>query len=277
MGAMPSTRQLRRRAPWALAPVALVLLLSGCGLDGSDPGVKALVPTTSVGGPSGGADSGMAPEQSSDPSAGVEVLGELPEGAPAHLPQASLPPVDAVGADMPDSAVVVGDSLTEAAQAEIGTYLNGLGVETITIDGAKNRRMTHGDHPDPGIEIVERIAKVAEPEVWVIALGTNDVGAEVSPDQYAADVESLLAAIPAGAPVVWVDVWIRDRQPPVEIANQVLRDTLAGRADSIVADWFAHGDDPGLTAGDGVHLTADGRYMFAATIAAATAALFEGV
>ena len=55
----------------------------------------------------------------------------------------------------------------------------------------------------------------------------------------------------------------------------MLRDTLAGRPDTIVADWFSHGDDDGLIAGDGVHLTNDGRYMFAATIAAATVDLFE--
>jgi len=200
---------------------------------------------------------------------------ERPDGAPAHLPQASMPPIDAVNVNLPDSAAVVGDSLTESAAKEIGAYLNRLGVDTITIDGATNRRMTHGDNPDPGIDIVERIAKVAQPDVWVIALGTNDVGAEVTPDRYAADVEALLAAIPDGAPVVWVDVWIRDRQEQVETANQVLRDTLAVRPATIAADWFAHGDDPGLVGGDGVHLTNDGKYVFAATIAAATADLFQ--
>ena len=61
----------------------------------------------------------------------------------------------------------------------------------MTIDGAQNRRMTHGDRPDPGIDIVDRIQKVAEPELWVIALGTNDVGAEVSPEQYGNDVKTL--------------------------------------------------------------------------------------
>jgi len=273
MGAMPGTSPIRRRAPWAFLPVAAVLLLAGCGLDGSDPGVKALVPATTIAGAGEGPDAEMTPEQSAD-ATGVTVLSELPDGPPAHLPQASLPPVDR-SIDMPASAAVIGDSLTESAQQEIAAYLNGLGVDVVTIDGAKNRRMTHGDHPDPGIDIVERIARVKHPDLWVIALGTNDVGAEVSPDQYAADVTSLLAQIPDGAPVVWVDVWIRDRQRQVETANQVLRDTVAGRPDTIVADWFSHGDDAGLIAGDGVHLTSDGRYMFAATIAAATVDLFE--
>jgi len=284
MDGMPSTSQLRRRAPRAQAPAAVLLLapaalllLAGCGLDGSDSGVQALVPSTSAAArQSGGPDAEMAPEESTVAGAGgVEVLPDLPDGPPSHLPQASLPPRDALPAELPDTAAVVGDSLTESAQQEIAAYLNGLGVDVVTIDGAQNRRMTHGDHPDPGIDIVERIAAVADPELWVIALGTNDVGAEVSPEQFGDDVKNVLAAIPADVPVVWVDMWIRDRQPQVETANAVLREMLGDRDASVVADWYAHGDDPGIIATDGVHLTHDGRYMFAATIAAATVDLFE--
>ena len=279
MGGMPNVSELGRRAPFVLAPVVVVLLLAGCGLDGSDSGVQALVPPTSeaVGGQAGGPDAEMTPEDSIDAGVGVEVLADLPDAPPAHLPQASLPPREALPAQLPDTAAIVGDSLTESAQQEIAAYLNGLGVDVVTIDGAQNRRMTHGDRPDPGVDVVERIAAVAEPELWVIALGTNDVGAEVSPEQFGNDVKTLLAAIPADAPVVWVDVWIRDRQRQVETANAVLREMLGGRVDSIVADWYAHGDDPGIITSDGVHLTDDGRYMFAATIAGATADLFESV
>ena len=76
--------------------------------------------------------------------------------------------------------------------------------------------------------------------------------------------------------MVWVDVWIRDRRRQVETANAVLREhARRPRPTAIVADWFAHGDDPGLVTVDGVHLTDDGRYMFAATIAAATVDLFD--
>ena len=101
--------------------------------------------------------------------------------------------------------------------------------DVVMVDGAQNRRMTHGDRPDPGIDIVERIAAVADPELWVIALGTNDVGAEVTPERFGEDVKTVLAAIPADAPVVWVDVFIRDRQRQVETANLVLREMLAGQ------------------------------------------------
>ena len=85
----------------------------------------------------------------------------------------------------------------------------------------------------------------------------------------------MLSAIPPDSPVVWVDIWIRDRQRQVETANGVLFEMLSGRDRAVVADWFAHGDDPGIISADGVHLTSDGRYMFAATIAAAAVDLFE--
>jgi lysophospholipase L1-like esterase len=277
MGGMPNARELRRRAPRALAPVVAILLLGGCGLDASDQGVHALDPSTSLVAPVGGPDSEMQLEQSIGDGDGTGVTPQLVEPPPIHLPQATLTPRDELPARLPESVAVVGDSLTESAQQEITAYLNGLGIDVVMVDGAQNRRMTHGDRPDPGIDIVERIAAVADPELWVIALGTNDVGAEVTPERFGEDVKTVLAAIPADAPVVWVDVFIRDRQRQVETANLVLREMLAGRADSVVADWFAHGDEAGLIAADGVHLTDDGRYVFAATIAAATVDLFESV
>jgi lysophospholipase L1-like esterase len=251
-----------------------MLLLAACG--GADSDVHALVTqTTAPGGQADGPDTEMAAEDSVDESTGAaRVAPELPAGAPSDLPEASLPP-HALSDELPDTAAVVGDSLTESAQQEIAAYLNGLGIDVVAIDGAKNRRMVHGAHPDPGIDVVERIARVTRPDLWVIALGTNDVGSEVSREQFAHDTEQLLAAVPPGAPVVWVDIWIRDRQPQVQVANDILRDTLGPRPDTIVADWFSHGDDPGIVTADGIHLTDDGRYVFAATIASATVDLFD--
>ena len=168
---------------------------------------------------------------------------------------------------------VVGDSLTLAASDEIRSALDAVGVEAIAIDGAENRRMIHGAEPAPGLDSITTIASEATPELWVVALGTNDVGAASDPDSYAGDVRRLLDEIPEAAPVVWVDVWIRDRKPAVERANEALREVLAERPGAIVADWYSHGDDAGLVTVDGVHLTADGRRVFAATIVDAVLAL----
>jgi lysophospholipase L1-like esterase len=241
--------------------------------------VQVAVPDTGVGrgASAAGADGEMAlevPTEADAPPARA-ADGGVPVSPPAHLPQASLPAAVAAPEALPATVAVVGDSLTLSAQEEITAYLTGIGIEVVEVDGAVNRRMTNGAEPDPGIDVIEDIADATEPELWVVALGTNDVGSAVSPDQFGADVTTLLEAIPDNAPVVWVDLWIRDRQEQIATANEVLRSALAGRPDTAVADWFSHGDDPGLVAGDGIHLTDDGRYMFAATIATATVDLFN--
>jgi lysophospholipase L1-like esterase len=133
--------------------------------------------------------------------------------------------------------------------------------------------MTHGATPEPGLDSIATLVSGAAPEMWVVALGTNDIGAETDPQRYGGDVQRLLDEIPAASSVVWVDVWIRDRKSAVERANQVLRDVLAERPRSMVADWFSHGDDVGVVTADGVHLTGDGRHVFAATIVDAILAL----
>ena len=285
MSGVPLTRQRFRRARAAAAAVfvggLVASTLSACGFDGPGSGVEAIGPHSVA--PGEGAADGAgemaleAPADGGTAGADGEPVTEttVVPTPPEQVPQASFPNERPLPPDLPRTAAVVGDSLTLSAQEEIALYLDALGIDLVAIDGAENRRMTHGSEPDPGIEIVERVGSVAEPELWVIALGTNDVGSSVTPDSYAADIDSILAAIPDDAAVVWVDAWIRDRQQAVETANDVLRERLADRDDTAVADWFAHGDDRGLVTSDGVHLTSDGQYMFAATIASAIVDLYD--
>jgi lysophospholipase L1-like esterase len=277
----PPIRRARAAAVVLASAACIALLTAGCGLDGPGSGVAAIGPDSVAPGDVGpGLDGEMALEAPADQVADVTDVEQVAVSSvvptpPAHIPQASFPSERPLPPDLPTTAAVVGDSLTLSAHDEIALYLDALGIDVIAIDGAENRRMTNGSDPDPGLEIVERIASVSEPELWVIALGTNDVGSSVRPDTYADSVEAILDAIPDGAAVVWVDAWIRDRRPDVETANEVLRSSLAARRDTAVADWFVHGDDRGLVTDDGVHLTGDGRYMFAATIASAIVDLFD--
>ena len=289
MFGMPSVSDVRRRALGAgslrLVPLAVAsaLLVAGCGWDGPSSGVHAVAPVSVApgGGSAGGADDEIPLEA---PVAGESAAGaaiESPDSTSIQqaprVPLATLPPGRPVPDDFPRTAAVVGDSLTLSARDEIEAYLEGIGIEVLAVDAAENRRMSRGSNPSPGVDAVERIAgaEAPAPELWVIALGTNDVGALSAGDQFASDVADVVDAIPAGAPILWVDFWIRDRRDAVVAANEVLRAALAGRADTAVADWFSHGDDAGIVTTDGVHLTGDGQYMFAATIAAATVDMFD--
>jgi hypothetical protein len=253
----------------AIRAATLAMLASvvvGCGWDG--PGVEVVQPqqTATASGPPGSVDVPIEslPSESvpGEPTANTAPVSEgdlagvtLPPGGRRPLPD-----------DLPATVAIVGDSLTLAATEEIRSALSSVGIEVIAIDAAENRRMTHGATPEPGLDSITTLVSDASPEMWVVALGTNDIGAETDSERYGGDVQRLLDEIPAASPVVWVDVWIRDRKSAVERANQVLRDVLAERPRSMVADWFSHGDDAGVVTADGVHLTADGRRVFAATI-----------
>ena len=177
--------------------------------------------------------------------------------------------------DIPATVAVVGDSLTVAATDEITDALSRIGVRAVIVDGRESRRMVSGSNGLPsGVSAIEGILDEHRPELWVVALGTNDVGAAVDVDRFRADLRETLGAIPTGVPVVWVDVWIRDRLDDVVAANAVLHGELAGRAaPTAVVDWFSAGSIDGVITGDGVHLTDAGQARFATEIADTVVAL----
>jgi len=239
-----------------LRPLALavcVLALAGCGA--AEPGVEAV---------------GAGTPATAGPSSDDEIALEVAPG-PSSVPAA--PAVDAGGRPR---VAVVGDSLTDSASDEIEAALAALGVELVALDGVENRRMTTGTGAVlPGSEAIGEIltGAVTPPHVWVVALGTNDVGGSASTEAIATDVQALLDLIPPDADVVWVDLWIRDRRDAVVAANAAIRQTVGRRPGSAIADWFVHGEDQGVVTGDGVHLTEEGRQVFARAIADAIADL----
>lgn len=171
--------------------------------------------------------------------------------------------------DIPATVAVVGDSLTVAASEEVTEALSRVGVRAVIVDGRESRRMASGSGALPsGVAAIGGILEEHQPDLWVVALGTNDVGAGVGSDRFRADLRETLAAIPPDAPVVWVDVWIRDRHDEVIDANRLLRRELASRsAPTGVVDWFSSGSVDGVITGDGIHLTVEGERRFASEIA----------
>lgn len=261
-----------------MGPLVLLVLpgLAGCRWDGPSSGVEVVPPATvALPPPAAGPGGEMALEaplghdaEPSSASAAVTEPGALSPVTPTTVRRQTP-------ARLPRTVAVVGDSLTLSASEEIEAVLSGMGIDVLVVDAAESRRLARGSVPPSGIDAIEQIAAVASPELWVIALGTNDVGAASSPDQFRADLTTVLAGVPTGSPVVWVDFWIRDRLPAIDAANDELRTVLRHRPATVVADWFAHGDDTGVVTHDGVHLTAAGQQVFASTIADAVTTLFD--
>lgn len=196
-----------------------------------------------------------------------------PAGAPTIAPHDDRP--ERTGSVLPHTVAIVGDSLTVAATDEITDALSRVGVRSVIVEARESRRMaTDGRDLPSGVAAIDAILDEHRPDLWVVALGTNDVGSEVASDRFVADLRATIGSVPATAPVVWVDVWIRDRLDDVVEANSILRSELDRRAaPTLVVDWFSAGGLDGLISGDGVHLTPAGEDRFATMIADAVVEL----
>lgn len=271
---MNVTAECGKRAPGAdhngrvHRPVLLLAtlgLLAGCAANGPSRDVRVVSAAQLAARPDATAD------VAADPARDDEVAAVEGQSAAGHEDR----PGSFGTIAMPRTVAVVGDSLTVAATDEISGALARLGIRSVIVDGRESRRMATSDTDLPsGVVAIEAILDVHEPDLWIVALGTNDVGAAVGPERFVADLRETIGAIPGTQPVVWVDVWIRDRLTDVVAANTLLRDELGRRAaPSVVVDWFSNGQVDGVITGDGVHLTEAGEERFASAIADAVLGL----
>ncbi len=268
--------------------IVALATIAACGYDGPSSGVRVVPDVSVVDGAAGAAADASVGEAAGaevspgadDGAAGAESGGGSATGSANGSRTGGATGAPEIGTthSLPASVAIVGDSLTLSAQDEIEGELTALGVDVVAIDGVESRRMTTGGSGlPPGTEAVDAIVEAGVlPEMWIVALGTNDVGAQVSASTFADDVAAVLRRIPSGAPVIWVDLWIRDRPDDVDEANRAIRSVLAFRAESAVVDWHAWGEFPDTITGDGVHLTDRGQVRFAEAIAAAVVAMSAG-
>lgn len=183
------------------------------------------------------------------------------------------------GGQPPETMVMIGDSITFMSMEPLRAELSGTGLEVLAIDAQVGRRITVGDsgRPYPGIDIVEFIVNSDPPDLWVIALGTNDIGQYADAEEFAAQVQSLLDLLPAAAPLVWIDTWDGDRLDETRLVNDTLRAVVGERDNAVVADWFSHGDDEGVVSDDEVHPTTDGIVAFGQVVAQGVDALLASL
>jgi lysophospholipase L1-like esterase len=166
-----------------------------------------------------------------------------------------------------DTVVMIGDSITKGATPALDERYGLLGLDHLI--EAENGKRIAVSAPDnaSGASIARFVADNGDgdhsDEVWVVALGTNDVGQYASPDEIAAAVNEVLAAVPEDAALVWVDTYFRDRADAAAELNAIVRDRVARRGDSVIAPWTSFATSEGVLTGDGVHPTSDGADVFA--------------
>ena len=167
------------------------------------------------------------------------------------------------------SVVVVGDSITQGSADEIRYVLAAQGFTDVTVDGLTSRRITvgGGGAPESGTQAIERLLDDgADPDVWIVALGTNDIGKYGSSDEYGAQVAELIDLLPDDRPLVWVDAYRDDYVDDSVVFDDALRAQLSDRDGTVVVSWFdVASADPSILR-DGVHPKPAGRAMFAEVI-----------
>ncbi len=183
---------------------------------------------------------------------------------------------DAGSAAVPASIVMVGDSITALSKDAVEAVLKQMGFAGVTVNAEPSRRIKMGrKKPIPGLDVVRFIQASAPPEMWVIALGTNDAGLYTTDEEYQALIDDVLAAIPASVPLVWVSTYRDDQLKDCERFNLLVRKALKDRGHATVGEWYQQvtKSKGGILTHDGVHPNADGILVFADTVRAAIAEL----
>lgn len=163
------------------------------------------------------------------------------------------------------SVAVIGDSLTLSAHQQILDAFATADAEVVAFDALDGRRMVQGTPERPGgLAAVDTVLAdpSVNPDVWVIALGTNDVAAQIEPDRLTADISAILEAV--NAPVVWVDVFVGAYTQESAEFGQLVRTAAAQQPKAVVGDWFHEALDLDPLVDDQVHLTDAGKDEFAA-------------
>lgn len=180
------------------------------------------------------------------------------------LPTATLPP----GAKVPASLVMIGDSITVASRKTLEPILTAIGFSSVAINAQVNRRIEVGsgkNGPTPGIVVADFVrASGKRPDVWVVALGTNDAGLYSTDAEYRDLIDTMLARIPPQAPLVWIDTYRRDQLTGAEQFNGVLRKAISTRGHAVMGEWYQQvtKSKGKILRVDGVHPNAAGVLVF---------------
>lgn len=182
---------------------------------------------------------------------------------------------DAASVTVPASIAMVGDSITALSKDAIEAVLKQMGFAGVTVNGEPSRRIEVGSKkPMPGLDVVRFIQASAPPEMWVIAVGTNDAGLYATDEDYQGLIDDVLGAIPKKVPLVWVSTYRDDQLKGCEQFNLLMRKALKDRGHATVGEWYQQvtKSKGAILTQDGVHPNADGILVFADTVRAAISA-----
>jgi lysophospholipase L1-like esterase len=164
----------------------------------------------------------------------------------------------------------VGDSILRASTKAATAAFNTAGVADVQIDAETGRRIEVGNGAGPaplsGLRTVAALLKKgAAPDMWLVVLGTNDIGSYANGDQYGALIDEMLQLLPRTTPLVWMNVY-RQQYPELSLVfNGVLQQRIDARGNAVVADWHSAASAPKQTVlrDDGIHPNTEGVNVIA--------------
>lgn len=182
----------------------------------------------------------------------------------------------AENADSVDSITMIGDSITVASTEAIEQQFDQLGFDDVTIVAQNGKRMgeTFGDNTS-GVRIADYLASEfdGDPEenLWIVALGTNDISQYTEAGELEAVVDSIIDAVPTESPLIWVNTYFEQHPRDTAAMNAAISQAVAERGNATVAAWNSYADDDGVVSGDGVHPTDQGELTFASVVTSTAA------
>ena len=170
---------------------------------------------------------------------------------------------------------MVGDSITRASTKPLTDVLEQVGYTDIKIEAEVSRRIDVGDgkrEPLSGVKtMTEMIAAGVDPDVWAIAMGTNDVGKYPDAAAYATLIDEMMSLPDKKVPIVWVDVYNPLQLAGTKVFNLVVRVRARARGNATVLSWFDLASNPKskLLRSDHLHPNEAGALVFADLVAKA--------
>lgn len=238
----------------------------------------------------GGSTSSASLEQRPVPTIGLG--SEIGEGGGGRSGELSVgADVRAIGSTEIDTVVMIGDSITVASTPALREIYRQLGFKEVIIESKESKRTAVGRESNPaGAALATQVVGLIESsdedsgggdstdhanELWVVALGTNDIDQYSDSVERAAAINEMLDAVPDESPLVWVDTYIRDREQGTAEINDMIKSRVEARGNSVIARWSSVADEEGNLRDDGVHPRDQGTIVFANTVAAAIIDLLD--
>jgi hypothetical protein len=251
-----------------IAPLVAALVLAGAGCSATETIASSDAADAD---PADPAD----PSAATNPPPTIGLGSEIDREPGADAEEASGDPgVRAADADLIDTVVMIGDSITVGSTPALEERFEQLGFFDVTIEAENGKRIAQEVSGNPsGVSIADTLVATdvaADPleELWVVALGTNDIGAYAERDEVEAVVDEMLDSVPDDASLVWVDTYLPNDVEGSDLVNDVVRERLADRGNAVVAPWSAVADRDGVLSADMIHPSDQGSEVFAATVAA---------